>query len=138
MQQVYTTDKGAIEEMPYISMADLVNGKKPPNKLPDIRMRDYERYLATINCFVLNFSTGSSFVEVEDPINDLTGFMMMRNRVYTCEACGVEGTANNDADHTGEACQKCGKPKLRRTNPCDVPANLKRIKSLLEWVKANP
>jgi len=136
MQQVFTTDKGAITEIPYISMDHLLKGKKPPKITPDARKLQYERYLAEINCFVVNFDAGSAFVEVGEPIRDITGFIMKKNREYICKTCGAQITANDDIDHTGATCNQCNTNKTERLNNCDLKENLKRIQSLVDYHKA--
>jgi len=134
-QQIYTTDKGAITEMPYISIDDLISGKKLPKIDPETRKKTYDRYLASISCFAIDYEKGSSFVEVKDPERDLTGFMMMRNRSYGCKSCGAEMNASDDIDHTGDKCPQCQNGKITRINPVDIESNMKRIRKAIEFNK---
>lgn len=137
MQRVFTTDKGAITEMPYIEMDKVIEsqGKKLPEITPEKRALNYERYLASIHCFCIQFEHGNAFVEVQNPIPDITGFMMEKNRQYVCQQCGSAFTARDDNNHDGDNCPTCNKPKLRRINTCDVRANLNRIQALIDYNK---
>lgn len=138
MQRVFTTDHGAIEEVPYVDIDKVIAKQGRGTKwdiAPESRKLTYERYLASLSCFVVNFAEGSSFVEVQDPIRDISHFIQQRNRVYTCEACKVEGVAKDDEDHTGGKCERCGKDKMKRQNPADLKENMNRIQSLLDYLK---
>jgi len=129
-------DKGAITEMPYISIDDLMKGKKPSKIDPETRKRNYERYLAEISCFVVNFEKGSAFVEVQDPMRDVSAFIASKNRQYICQQCGTNISANDDIDHTGGKCATCGSEKTKRINPADLRENMNRIQSLIDYHKA--
>jgi hypothetical protein len=137
MQQVYTTDKGAITEIPYIDFDKVISGKgkKVPAIDPEVRKKNYERYLAGINCFVINLDSGSAFVEVQNPIQDLTGFMVQKNRSYKCQACGADAIAKDDNDHNGDKCSNCGRNGLKQSAKVDIQENLKRFNALVEYVK---
>jgi DNA-directed RNA polymerase subunit RPC12/RpoP len=142
MQRVFSTDKGAIteKEMPFIELDKVIknNGRKAPDISPEARAKAYERYLARINCFVVNFAAGDAFVEVGNPIPDLTSFMNNKNREYKCDSCGASVNGNTDADGTGVECPACHKGKIARVNPCDVKANLNRFQALLDYIKEVP
>jgi DNA-directed RNA polymerase subunit RPC12/RpoP len=138
MQRVFTTDKGAIVEVPYIPIDKVIETQGRSTKWdipPNVRSSIYEKYLATLNCFVVNFEAGSAFVEVQDPMRDIGGFIQSKNRQYFCGNCKQEITANDDTDHTGEKCSRCGSNATKRINPADFEANMKRIKSLVDYVK---
>jgi len=134
MQQVFTTDHGALTEVPYAPIDKVIATQGHSRKwaiAPDMRAKNYERYLASINCFVVNFETGHQFVEVANPIPDLTSFMVGKNRTYVCTSCQAGASANDDKDHTGEKCHVCGQGKVVKANPCDIEANLKRFRALV-------
>lgn len=137
MQRVFTTDKGALTQVPFVELDHVIKnqGRKAPDISPAARSRQYERYLARINCFVINFRSGDAFIEVNDPISDVTNFMNMKNRDYKCNACAAVVANNNDNDATGVECPACKNGKLERVNPCDVKENLKRIQSMIDYVK---
>jgi DNA-directed RNA polymerase subunit RPC12/RpoP len=99
-----------------------------------MRKKTYDRYLASISCFAIDYEKGSSFVEVTDAERDLVGFMQARNRSYKCTVCGTEMIANDNNDHTGEKCPQC-QGKLVRANPVDIEANMKRIRKAIEYNK---
>ena len=139
MQRVFTTDHGSIVEVPYIDIDKVIKTQGRTTKW-DIRPADrakvYDRYLATIGCYAIEPITGSPiFVEMTNPIDDATGFIKQRNRLYSCDACKMTGTASDEKDHTGEVCTVCKNGKLKRTAPIDLDANIKRIKALVEYCK---
>jgi len=138
MQRVFTTDKGAITEIPYMSIDTVIKTQGRLTKYditPNVRMSRYEKYLATLNCFVINFEQGAAFVEVQDPVRDTTGFMQSKNLQYICGGCGTGIQAADLNDHSGEKCSNCGSNNTKRVNPCDIEANSKRIKALVDYVK---
>jgi DNA-directed RNA polymerase subunit RPC12/RpoP len=138
MQQVFTTDKGALIEVPYVSVEQVLKANGKPGKWvvpPNQRKLAYERYLAKINCFAVEFESGLSFVEVKNPIPDITQFMKLRNRSYTCTKCGAVGNAHDDVDHTNAKCEGCGEKTMRMSNPADIEKNIKRIQSLIDYHK---
>ena len=138
MQRVFTTDKGAMTQLPYITMDKVIETQGRSTKWdipPNVRMSRYERYLATLNCFVINFEQGAAFVEVQDPVRDTTGFMQSKNLQYVCGGCGTGIQAADLNDHSGEKCSNCGSNNTKRVNPCDIEANSKRIKALVDYVK---
>lgn len=138
MQQVYTTDHGAMTQLPYIDMDKVIatDGKKVPKIDPAVRAKTYERYLASIHCFAITFEKGLAFVEVQDPIRDVTGFIQQKNRMYKCKACGADGMANDDIDHDGGKCQTCGKDSMFRVAHVDLKENINRIQALIDYNKA--
>lgn len=135
MQRVFTTDKGAITEVPFIEMDKVIKtqGKKAPDILPEMREKNYERYLAKINCYCITADKGQWFIEVEDPMRDIPGFIDSKNRQYKCTQCGNELTANDSKDHNGEECNICHRKTLRQLNPVSLEKNMSRIKSLVSF-----
>ena len=142
MQRVFTTDRGAIteEEMPYAPLDKVIETQGNSRKWdipPEIRKLKYERYLAGINCFVIDFGNGKlMFVEVKNPIPDIESFMVGKNKEYICGVCGNLCHFLDAKDHTGDVCAKCNKPNLKRANNIDVEGNMKRIKSLISHAEA--
>jgi DNA-directed RNA polymerase subunit RPC12/RpoP len=134
---IYTTDKGAITEIPYIDIDHVVKhqGKKIKPIDNGMRNRNYERYLATQNCFCIVYEHGMSFVEVQDPLRDIEGYCHEQNKRYICTSCNAAMTKSDYADGTGGECPNCKKKALRRANPIDVTANMKRVKALVDYVK---
>lgn len=135
MQRVFTTDQGAITEMPYIPIDKVIkdNGKVKDIP-PSVRLQRYEEYLARIGCFVVNFDKGSAFVEAKNPMNDIHHYMIQKNNVYVCTKCGSNAVANDGKDHTGDKCEHCDNKSMKVANPANIEENLKRIKKLLEAI----
>lgn len=132
LQDTYTTDHGAITEIPYVSIRDAVLGY-PKKRFPVSRIkRISEKYMARVGAYVIESSQGLSFVEVAEPLKDLPAYMHALQRNYVCGKCGATGTAHDDADHTGEQCTNCGAREMKRALTVDVEKNMKRIRKLLE------
>lgn len=133
MQRVFTTDHGAITEVPYIDIDKVIKhqGKRAPDIPPDLRAKNYERYLAKIHCFVVDFEKGQAFVEVENPIADLYSFMVQKNRQYRCKACGHTLVSNADKDVNGGECPNCHNKTMYQDSKCDIEKNMARFRSLV-------
>lgn len=138
-QDVWTTDKGAVTEMPYIDLERAIRrqGRITFGRLSkEEKAKRAEEYLAMVGAFVLEFEKGLSFIEATDPAVDLLTFMRKANRYYTCRACNVEVTANDELDHDNMDCPACKAPKsLLHKNRADVDANMERIHRLLRAAK---
>lgn len=137
MQRVFTTDKGAVTEMPYIDMDKVIKhqGKKAPDIPPDLRAKNYERYLAKIHCYVIEFSTGAAFVEAENPLVDLPNFMVQRTRSYKCLNCGYHAVRNDDKHVANDECPSCHAKAMNQETKCDIEKNMARIKSLVAYAE---
>ena len=146
MQRVFTTDKGAITEMPYIGMDKVIKtqGKKAPDIPSDLRAKNYERYLAKIGCYALEFDHGQIFIEAEHPIDwrddkgvmragDLRQFMTQKNRTYICKMCRNIVVSNDDTSHEGGECPACKHKALSNPDRCDIEKNMARLKSLVSF-----
>lgn len=140
MQQVYTTDHGAINynEIPYADIDKVLEsgGKRVDKIAPEVRARNYERYLAKVGCFVIVFEKGMRFVEVNNPIPDITSFIVNANRQYVCPVCGNHSASGDNKDYTGYECQACKKGRLRRSGYADLKENINRIQSHIDFNKA--
>lgn len=149
-QDVWTTDHGAITEMPY---ADIKRVIKQQGHLflgrwsDEKKARAADEYLALQGAFVIELDHGMSFVEATDPAKDLVDYMRNINRQYLCSKCGADLKADGDDDQTGKACPICkALDTLKRKNACDIEANMERIYNLLRaakktreaWQKRNP
>jgi DNA-directed RNA polymerase subunit RPC12/RpoP len=80
---------------------------------------------------VVNFTKGHSFVEAKNPVDDITYYMMEKNRIYSCTTCGQTAVSKDGKDYTGEKCELCGNKTMVQSNPADIEANMKRIKKLV-------
>jgi DNA-directed RNA polymerase subunit RPC12/RpoP len=138
MQQVFTTDHGALTEVPYVPVEKVIKAQGKASKWaipPDTRKLVYDRYLAGIDCFAVEFENGISFVEVKNAETDITGFIKARNRTYRCTTCGANGTSHDDENHNGGKCDMCGQKTMKILNYGDIESNLKRIRSLVNYHK---
>lgn len=135
---VYSTDCGAITEIPYIPIEKVIKkqGLGFPKMSADKINKLADAYLAKQHCFVLESNEGASFVESEKPIEDVTKFMVECNSKYKCTACrNTMLLTDKDiyVDHENEDCPICkSKGSLKHTIIFDVENNIKRIKSLIE------
>jgi len=137
LQNCWTTDIGAVTEIPYTPMDKVIesqgHGFKPVRR--EMFIRDLERYLASVGCYVINYKVGCGFVESEH-IEQLVEYMNRQNRSYVCEGCGAEAVSNDGKDHTGFVCQKCKVGKMKVNNPIDVEKNRKRFQKLMDYTGA--
>jgi DNA-directed RNA polymerase subunit RPC12/RpoP len=139
MQQIYTTDKGAITEMPYVDFQDVIKKEGrdfPPLSNEEIIYRS-EKYLASVGAFVLMSDKGMNFVESDNPITELPDYMKNVMRRYSCSECKIKIEAADKENHTGNECPSCKKGKLIREVEIDVEANMNRIQKLLDEVEAD-
>jgi len=137
MQQCYTTDQGAVTEIPYYPMSKVIEsqgrGFKPVRR--EEAIRDLERYLGSVGCYVVNYAVGNGFVESVN-IKQLVDYMQAQNNNYVCEKCGKEAIAHDGKDHTGDKCEVC-KSKMKIANYIDIEKNRKRIQKVMDYAEAN-
>lgn len=136
MQQVYTTDHGAVTEVPFYEIEYVVktNGKVK-SIASELRARRYERYLAIVGLYVVEFAQGYTFVEVNNPFPDLENYLDSANRKLKCTTCGIELTSSGQGDHTKGNCPKCQKKTLVFASPVDKEKNMKRFRELCAYVE---
>ena len=140
----YTTDHGTITEMPYMDIGKVVRtqGRAAKERSKGWNLRAADRYLASIGAFVLvTKANGKNFIEVTDPISDLSRYMVEMMKNVACGNCGLTGKIEREAGDDVEAqiaqqaCPRCGMKEMKRANEYDMGENLTRIALLLEWVK---
>jgi len=145
-QQMYTTDKGAIVECPYIPIAKVIEqqgqGLEKWNR--DTIEEHAQRYLAKVGAFMVESTGGKSFVEVSDdtPLDTLEKFMTEINRKIVCTSCGLEAGVNNRADGKlydddiknalSMECPRCKQKAMKQPAVCDIPKQLKKFDRLLK------
>jgi len=135
MQDVWTTDKGAITEMPYIDIGHTImkQGAHIKGAIPPLeKEKRAEEYLALVGAFVVKPTNGFVFIEVAEPDKDLPDYMRKMNREYVCQECKVGLQSDKDDDQTGEECPVCKKRALMRRNYCDIDANMARVHDRLK------
>ncbi|MGE5807181.1 MAG: 6-hydroxymethylpterin diphosphokinase MptE-like protein [Ignavibacteria bacterium] len=132
MQNIYTTDQGAITELKYMDI-DKVIENYPSYKMQDKKevALKIESYLAKVKCFVIEYEKGYSFVEAANPIPDLTNYMKMMNRRYVCTTCGANFNANDDIDYNGVECNMCHNKTVKQSNPINIDLNLRKMERLI-------
>lgn len=130
-QAVWTTDKGALTEMPYVDLDTVIRkrGLHIKGISEQEKNRRAEEYLALVGAYVIEAAGGYSFIESKDPENELPNFMKNLNRQYVCTHCGVGAACNTDDDQSGNPCPQCGEKTLRRKAYSDIGANMERIRS---------
>jgi len=136
MQEVYTTDHGAITELPYVDVAKAVKtqGKTPSKRTPSkaLQAQRIEKYLAYVGAYIIETSKGLSFVESPDPLKDLPDYMRRVMRNYICPNCGATAISHDDEDHTDTQCAQCGHKGMDHEAIVDIDSNMKRIKKLIQ------
>lgn len=141
-QTVYTTDNGAITEIPYASIEKVVRkqGKDFPLQSKKFVSTSAEKYLASVGAFVVETETGVSFVEAVNAAHDITCYMYDLNSQYFCDKCGINIKSTSDktpslpdlADHMGEQCPSCKEGKLKHSHVVDIPGQIKKFQHYLE------
>lgn len=138
-KNVYTTDKGAITEMPYMSPEKVIStqGEKAKPWRPERIVKAAERYLATVGAWVIESEDGGlNFIESEDPERDLSQYIIKMSRQYVCPNCGITAVADDGNDHTGDECQRCHiKPGLQQKHRIDLAKNMGRIQDLVKYAR---
>jgi hypothetical protein len=141
-QEVYTTDKGIITEIPYVPMKRVVKMQGaistglPEAKRMEKAIHEAEKYLAGVGAFVLQSSHGLSFVESEKPDIDLPNYMNAMSARLRCRQCGAEGPMPADGKLEGFACPICGQKDVTKEVAVDIGMNMDRIRALLKEVDA--
>jgi len=141
-QTVYTTDHGAITEIPYVDAEHVVKkgGYHFNQQSPGFIADCVEPYLASVGAFVVETKSGGlSFVESANPPKDLMNYLHQIFNEYKCPNCNVI-RSNDNLDHEQETCPNCKKGTLTHLNPIDITAMAKKYIKLLmdQGVKVNP
>jgi len=142
-KNVYTTDHGAITEIPYMHIQKVVRfqGKKAKPRSTKWIHREADRYLASVGAYVIetepdeNGNIGCNFIESADPEREITAWITNMTRQFLCPGCGIVVAANDAEDHVGDTCPRCKEGKLKRRNDIDLVKNMARIKELMKWAE---
>ena len=95
-------------------------------------IRRTELYLARVGAYIITRPDGSiSFVETPNPLSDLPQYMLHGRRVWECLRCKIQGTANDENDHTGDTCPNCGNVGMHRAADVNVDENMERFRRLV-------
>ena len=140
-ETIYSTDYGAVTEIPFIPIEKVVKqqglgfrkiGVKRINEIADL-------YLAKQHCFILEADEGLSFVESNNPLEDIKKYMLEGNSKYVCTVCKKNMLLTDKkvyVNHENEDCPICkSKGSLKRVIHFDIQKNMKRIRSLLKEIK---
>jgi len=131
-ETVYTTDRGAITEIPYHDIKAVVKKQGDFPKQSKWFIEDTsEKYMESVGVFAINTDHGMSFVEARDPMNELPHFMKEIMKKYTCDVCHMGLKCDDEINHTDIECPVCHKGKLHRDVTIDIEENMKRIVSRL-------
>jgi len=144
-KDVYTTDHGAITEMPYMDIGKVVRSQGRKAKPRSVKWihKQADRYLASVGAFVIENEPdakgeiGYNFVESDTPETELRNWMLAMRGQYVCPACGIVVAANDQKEHEGDECPRCKEGKLGHRHDIDVAKNMLRIQELLKWVREN-
>jgi DNA-directed RNA polymerase subunit RPC12/RpoP len=132
---LYTTDHGAISEIPYTDITKLIKKQGlhyPPQSYKTIQ-KITDEYLSKVGCFIIESDNGGkSFLESNDPINQIPIYIDNIYRQWGCSTCKNTMSADDDNDYSGEKCLVCGRTNLVRVNPINREENIKRITALVE------
>jgi len=134
LMDVYTTDHGAITEIPYVPINEALEGLPGKRKqFPQKKIKEVaDDYMAQVGVYAIESSGGLTFIEVEKPLEQLPSYMESMKRHYVCDGCGATGVSNDDIDHSGENCSVCKTGKMARAVDVDVKKNMQRIRKLVE------
>lgn len=131
-KSVYTTDHGAIPEVPYADIKKVIRkqGLEFPNQSKQIIAKITEKYLASVNAYVIEAENGIVFVESTDYKKELLAFMKGFSNNYKCIKCGVNVKANDGKNHLGEKCPNCKDGTLEYTTKIDINYNMNKFERL--------
>lgn len=132
LHQVYSTDHGAMPEVPYADIKKVIKkqGLEFPKQSKQFISKIVERYLASVNAFVVEAETGVVFVESNNYKQELMDFMMNLRRTYQCPSCKVMVKAEDKKDHFGERCPNCKNDNLGYATKIDIDYNMKKFERL--------
>jgi hypothetical protein len=92
---VYTTDHGAITEIPYHDIKAVIKKQGDFPKQSKFFIEDTsERYLESVGLFIIETNMGKAFVESAKPEFELPMYMKETMRRYICNTCGSKMTSN--------------------------------------------
>lgn len=130
---IYTTDKGAITEVPFVDIKKVI--KKQGLKMPEFGSayiaHATEMYLAKLSAFIVDTNKEISFVESEKPEFELPRYMHELDTQYYCPNCHVTMKANDFMEHEQEECLNCHKGLLIHSHKVNIQENIKKFKFLL-------
>lgn len=135
-QTVYTTDHGAITEVPYTSIEKVIRkqGQDYQKQFPAYIAKQTETYLASVGAFVVETKEGISFVEAEDPKVDMVKYMENLYKQYYCTTCHQNLLSNDMKNHENEECPRCKNKTIQHRYHIDIEWNIKKFIRLLNFI----
>jgi phage FluMu protein Com len=132
LKQVYTTDHGAMPEVPYADIKKVIRkqGLEFPPQSKQFVSKITEKYLASVDAYVVEAESGVVFVESNDYKKELMSFMVGFKSNYKCPKCNANAQANDGKDHLGDKCPNCKEGVLEYTNKIDIDYNMKKFEKL--------
>jgi len=133
---IYTTDKGAIQDIPFHDIKAVIknNGNYPLQSKGFIH-NICDKYLASVGAFVIETEKGNSFIESNNPEKDLLEFMNKVKMRYVCDECLVELNAPDLKSYNGDICPACNKGHIYQKINIDIEGNMNRIRKYLPKIE---
>jgi len=134
-KEIYTTDKGAITEIPYTSIEKMVKkqGLNYPKQSENMIIKATDEYLSKVDCYVIEGDNkGKLFLESVNPIEEVSNFIDNLNRRWLCPKCKNSMSSSDDVDYSESNCLKCGNKGLIKEGAVNKEKNLNRIKALVD------
>lgn len=92
---IYTTDRGAITEIPFHDIKAVIKRQGDFPKQSKWFIEDAsEKYMESVGLYVIETSKGKTFVESKEPEFELPLYMKDCMSRYICDTCGSKMTAN--------------------------------------------
>ena len=136
-QTIYSTDKGSLTEVPYISPVEAIRtqGRAAKPWTEDRICKAAERYMARSGNYVLvTEDGGQQFVQSPNPEVDLVHFMAEMNRQLECsKGCGLRAQSNTPLPPKNEKCPQCKDGMLVQRKPINIRKNMERIYVLMDY-----
>jgi DNA-directed RNA polymerase subunit RPC12/RpoP len=133
---VYTTDHGAMIQVPYHDIKAVIKkqGDFPLQHRPFIN-KICDAYLASTGAYAIETNHGVLFVESMDYEKELPLFMVDIMKRYHCATCGASMNSNDSLPHDGDDCPNCHKGKIQRSVNIDSEMNMNRIRESIKRYK---
>lgn len=129
---MHTTDHGAMPEVPYADIKKVIRkqGLGFPVQSKKLINKITERYLASVNAYVVEAESGIVFVESTNYEKELLAFMSGFKNQYKCSKCNIQVQGNDNKNHLGEICPSCKEGILGYANKIDIDYNMKKFEHL--------
>jgi hypothetical protein len=126
-------------EVPFNDIKKVIRkqGLEYPKQSKQFISKIAERYLASVNAYVVEADSGVLFVEsLGNYKEELMGVMQRFKENYKCPKCNVNVQANDKKDHIGENCPNCKEGILEYTSKIDIEYNMNKFDKLYSMFHA--